>query len=294
MSLGLSLIGKEPRRLISIFVSFLFGREEGLGYDPAIRRFLGDRVYYEYEVGNKYYRTLGSLSSYRSLGITGRMTRVWRATEITGFNGSIIDEKEVALKDVWLDQNASTERQIQNKIFEAIDREKLLLERGGASRLKMFAGEALADVHGRAEAELKSGKFRDYFMTIHCDHVGQVTKPAPAGAIPTCGLFTDPGDTQCRNVRLEGSDPSRDHDINVRPSSSSARRSDASAQVTPCAPTTYTARQYQPKKRYFLVFLEVGQALDNVSTIPVLFEALQDIAMGQSFCTLLLHNLIRH
>lgn len=179
----LTLSNKEPRLLISIFLSFLFGREETLGYDPTIRRFPGNHVYYEYKVGNCYFRTLGSLSNLRSLDITGRMTRVWKAEEISGSGGPSLEKGPVALKDVWLDQGAQTELEVQDKIFKAVWQEKELHDAGKPSRLNAFP--ELSALHKVVKALLESGDFQKYFMTIECNHVGQTTKPVPAGAVPT-------------------------------------------------------------------------------------------------------------
>src|SRR5262245_16382867 len=98
----------------------MFGSTTALGYDEAIRRCCppGERIHYEYRIIDsqkrlRYFRTRESLSSYRSLVITGRMTRVWRAVEIDSFEGKEITGEAVALKDVWLDELADIESTIQ-------------------------------------------------------------------------------------------------------------------------------------------------------------------------------------
>ncbi len=293
----LTLSNKEPELLISIFLSFLFGSEESLGYDPTIRRYPGDHIYYEYKVEDRYFRTSKSLSNYRSLGITGRMTRVWKAREISDFGGPYVQKKSVALKDVWLDQGAQTELQIQGKIFKAIERERDLYDAGEPSRLQAFSDFAL--LFDGVKKNLENGSFRKYFMTIDCDYVGQATKPMPARAVPTAGLFTRVEETT-RTFTISGADRSRARDIIIRPSpNTTAMQTDASlcsaphnsmptpssAPLSTMGPTTdnntLPTRLFQPKKRYYLVFSEVGQALYDVPTLPIFFKALSDVLLGE-------------
>ncbi len=224
------------------------------------------------------------------------MTRVWKAEEISEFGGRSLGKKPVALKDVWLDKGAPTELEIQDKIFKAIQWEKDLHDTGEPSRLQAFPEtSALLKV---VKASLKSGDFQKYFMTIECDHVGPATKPVPAGAVPAAGLFTQKEEAG-RTFSIKGSDPSRACDIVVRPSPNTTAAMQANVFMhtpspTPTLPSTHPPttdpttdhgnpplRLYQPKNRYYLVFAEVGQALRDVLTLPIFFQALSNVFLGE-------------
>ena len=141
-------------------------------------------------------------------------------------------------------------------------------------------------------------------MAIDCEHHGQSTKPVPTGAVATTDLFVEQEEAQGRSFRLDGADPSRGRDSLVRPSSTTSARSarangssSASARATPTPATTPISapintapdntesilRAYQPKRRYFLVFLDVGQALHDLTSLPMLFQALKDVIFGNLF-----------
>ncbi|KXN86766.1 Bifunctional purine biosynthetic protein ADE1 [Leucoagaricus sp. SymC.cos] len=194
---------EQPTKVISIFLSFLFGKPARLGFDKAVRRYKSDhKIHYEYQVafegGDRYFRTVKSLFSYRPNRITGRMTRVWQVVEIDAFKGNKISDQEFALKDVWLDSDAPTEKQIQQDIFDA-------------------------------------------------------------------------GSVKWRSRMLRGADRSRD---SPGPISVSSTSSDGNTHRTK---RNANARTYTSKKRYLLVFGEVGSALHQLKSFKDVFKALQDI-----------------
>ncbi len=224
------------------------------------------------------------------------MTRVWKAKEISEFGGPSLGKEPVALKDVWLDQDAKTELEIQNEIFKAIKREKELFDANLISRLDFLPTE----IRNSILVDFDNDNFRKYFMAIDCDDVGQTTKPIPADAVPTAGLFKQK-EKATRAFSVPGSDRSRARDIAVRPSpnTTAAMQTDIStrSEALSSAPTPSPApaptmdpttdndsspmRSYKPKNRYYLVFAEVGLALYDVPTLPILFLALRDILLGE-------------
>jgi hypothetical protein len=119
---------QDPKLFIKAMMSFLFAREVELGYDPKVTRLPNNKLVFEMEDDQHnptFYGTVRTLSEYRSCNITGRMTRVWEVDRVSGptADASIL-RSGLALKDVWLDESSPTERQIQSKIFAAIEERK--------------------------------------------------------------------------------------------------------------------------------------------------------------------------
>ncbi|KAF9454398.1 hypothetical protein P691DRAFT_770599 [Macrolepiota fuliginosa MF-IS2] len=79
------------KSFIHVFMSFLYATPEEIGYDPTIRRQLYDnKFHYIYELKTNEGQTKDGAS-------------------------------EVALKDVWLEVDADTEKQNQDKVFDALE-----------------------------------------------------------------------------------------------------------------------------------------------------------------------------
>ncbi len=144
------------------------------------------------------------------------------------------------------------------------------------------------------KADLNSGKCRRYFITIVCNHVGQTIKPMPVDAVPIAGLFKQEEEAT-RTYSIPGSRHSQAHDIAVRPSPSTtgamqanvSMRTPSPASTLPSAYSSTTdstadhpERLYQLKKRYYLVFVEVVQALRDVPTLPIVFQVLSDVLVS--------------
>ena len=95
-----------------------------MGFDSTVHRIeLEGKIRYVYELRQKapgeklYFRTMGTIFNSRTACISGRKTRVWRAIQVSGPDGlEIKGDKEVALKDVWLDKGSQTEKQNQDSI----------------------------------------------------------------------------------------------------------------------------------------------------------------------------------
>ncbi|KXN81815.1 hypothetical protein AN958_03733 [Leucoagaricus sp. SymC.cos] len=265
---------EQPGKVISIFLSFLFGKPTRLGFDPAVRRYQWQgKIHYEYKVasrgGGRYFKTLGSLASYRPNRITGRMTRVWRTVEIDAFGGKKISNREFALKDVWLDSNAPTEKKIQEDIFDAVEAEKMKRDRGEVSCLDCIKSWN-AQQRDKLESLLETGEYRNLFMKIECESVGGCTTiRKPDAATPDPGLLkaATKGPVESRSWTLDGADRSRDSPGSVHP-----------VPVVPAASGGNTNRRsYSPKQRYLLVYGEVGRALHQLKSFKDVFQSLRDV-----------------
>jgi len=99
-----------------------------MGYDPTVHRILfEDKIHYVYELTPKdssetlYFRTTKIIFNSWIACISRRKTRVWRAIQVTGADGlEETGDKEVVLKDVWLDKNSPTEKENQDLIYESL------------------------------------------------------------------------------------------------------------------------------------------------------------------------------
>ncbi|KXN88722.1 Cyclin-dependent kinase 8 [Leucoagaricus sp. SymC.cos] len=268
---------KEPEKLVSVFISLMFSSMTALGYDEAIRRSYqpGERIHYEYRIIDsqkrlRYFRTRESLSTYRSLVITGRMTRVWRAVEIDSFGGKEITGEAVALKDVWLDELADIESTIQDKIFTAIQEEKDKDVAGESSRIRLIQGLPIAQ---KLTTLIQTGAYKQYFVNILCDQQSQsaTSKAKPENAIPVKGLFSSSTSDPIARSHLEaGADTSR-HTSNPALFASNP---------TSSLNQHINDRTYNPKKRYLVVYSDVGKALHNINTLSELFKVLEDIVFA--------------
>ncbi|KAK0190451.1 hypothetical protein F5146DRAFT_1223342 [Armillaria mellea] len=116
---------EEHTHLIEYVLALSFATAEELGYDMSVGRVAYPlttdsseyTIQYDYRVGEKTYRTIDCLSSFRAKGLVSRATRVWRVFQL-----GHPCQQEYALKDVWLPSNAKTEPEIQQDIFDSIEK----------------------------------------------------------------------------------------------------------------------------------------------------------------------------
>ncbi|KAF4581315.1 hypothetical protein EYR40_002903 [Pleurotus pulmonarius] len=181
---------ENSRLLIKVFMSFLFATEEELGYDPMVTRDAkGDYIYRipsteQGQQRDRFFRTTASIAEYRSNNITGRMARVWKVVECNS-NGDVISPREPSrvLKDVWLEDSALTESQIQSQIFE--DLKKFFVDKQDK---RYLAFEKLQPSISDLE---KDDTYQKYFIKIVTDYEGKRTKPLFAKSQRMRSLFTN-------------------------------------------------------------------------------------------------------
>jgi len=94
-----------------------------MGFDPTIHCIdVEGQTHYVYELTPKdssktlYFRTTKTIFNPRIVCISGRKTRVWRAIQVTGPDSlEEKGDKEVVLKDVWMDKGSQTEKKIKRQ-----------------------------------------------------------------------------------------------------------------------------------------------------------------------------------
>ncbi|KAL4259871.1 Fungal-type protein kinase domain-containing protein [Pleurotus pulmonarius] len=256
---------ENPRLLIKVFMSFLFATEEELGYDPMVTRDAkGDYIYRipSIEQGrqcDRFFRTTASIAEYRSNNITGRMGRVWKAVECNP-NGDVLSPREPfrVLKDVWLEDSALTESQIQSQIFADI---KKFFSSTQDKRYVAF--QKLQPSISELEHE---DRYQKYFITIVTDYEGKRTKPLLPNSQRKRRLF-------------------------------SVTTSTPSGSGTPCPPETKITfderpREFALRKQYRVIFGEVCEAVGDLGTVGEVADVLSQavVALRLMYCAGWVHR----
>ncbi|PPQ85559.1 hypothetical protein CVT25_006729 [Psilocybe cyanescens] len=259
---------KDPERLIKVFMSFLFATEVELGYNPMVeRRSDGKHIYRILQADKKtfrFYRTVKLISGYRTNNITGRMPRVWLVESYDPVTQKV--GEKLVLKDVWLDSNAATERQIQNSIFEDIE--------------AFGDGEAPSDSPGLSaiwserKDLIRSRDYQQLFLTIKDDYAdGVVSKTIAPGAQRKQRLFSSPMKAYTSKQTATRPEAGQSHPIH-----------------SAVAEDLY--RAYEPKKQYWVVFKEVCRSVGELRTLGEFIDVIQQahIALQLLYCAGWVHR----
>lgn len=255
-------------------MAFLYSSQEELGYDPKVTRYLDDHSY-TYEIpnapantGSRFFRATSDLSFYRSNNITGRVSRVWLVKEVAGPHAAIKPgERDLALKDVWLDHKAKTEKQIQNAIFQDIE---------DFWRLKPDqVEESLKPLLADHQEIVQSREYKKYFLKINTDYIGITSKPPAIGSRRLNNVllrFTPPASAPKLQHQLtkSGRPP-----ISRVPTGSSPRTTPAPSRRKP------VERQFVPRRQYRVVFEEVCDTVGSLKTTGEVVSALSSVLTGK-------------
>ncbi|KAF4582549.1 hypothetical protein EYR38_002675 [Pleurotus pulmonarius] len=263
---------ENPRLLIKVFMSFLFATEEELGYDPMVTRDAkGDYIYRipATEGGqqrDRFFRTTASIAEYRSNNITGRMARVWKVVECN-HNGDVLSPSEPSrvLKDVWLEDSALTESQIQSQIFE--DLKKFFADKQDERYLAFGKLQpSISDLE-------KDDTYKKYFIKIVTDYEGKRTKPLLATSERMRSLFTT-----IKPLAL----PTTSH----RGGSGTPRPLESKDALDE------TPREFAPRKQYRVVFGEVCEAVGDLRTLGEVADVLNQavVALRLMYCAGWVHR----
>lgn len=256
-------------------LAFIYATPLELGFDPNIKGCTpqGGSQYFVYTVkndteGTAYFRTLESLSEYRSLNISGRATRVWRAIQIKSLDDhSPVNGANVVLKDIWLQQDAKTERQLQTELFTDITTfSKQIPPRWPYVPVAIPTSGTL---EGPIQDILADEKWKRHFLTIKFDAIGASCKKCSISAKADLTLFRPPFTPQ-KAPRSPASDSSR-----VYSSASALREQSSSTSQSPVVP-----RKFAPKRRYIVVFEELCKAVEELTSFSDTMNALKDSVKG--------------
>ncbi|KAF7430399.1 hypothetical protein PC9H_006104 [Pleurotus ostreatus] len=263
---------KNPRLLIKVFMSFLFATEEELGYDPMVTRDAkGDYIYRipSTEQGqqcDRFFRTTASIAEYRSNNITGRMARVWKVVECN-CSGNVLSPGEPSrvLKDVWLEDSALTEAQIQSQIFEDI--KKFFRDKQDA---RYLAFERLRPSISDLE---RNDRYKKYFIEIVVDYEGKRTKPRSPNSQGKRRLFSTVEPLALPTTSYRGGSGT------PRPPESKDALDE-------------TPREFTPRKQYRVVFGEVCEAVGDLRTVGEVTDVLSQavVALRLMYCAGWVHR----
>ncbi|KAL7278832.1 hypothetical protein ACG7TL_007849 [Trametes sanguinea] len=268
----------DVRAVVHALSALIFSTVEDLGYDANITRISEwdedvkeNRIRYVYRLDNRFFKTLKCRSEYDDLCIVGRATRVWEVIEVTSFND--IDDiaplphaQRMILRDVWLEHDSETEREIQEKIFERCD------ELG-----RNFPPANDARLYGVDDATrtllrecLRDGSYKQLFLTIEADHRGARSKPPAEGFTPAREICGE--SVYCSQAAIEHASYMERASTSRAPSAS-----DASATAKPQASVP---REYKPRQRNCVVYQEVCSALHELDDLYDVVQALLDALLA--------------
>ncbi|TFK20557.1 hypothetical protein FA15DRAFT_720165 [Coprinopsis marcescibilis] len=114
----------DPDSLVRFFLYMTFASEEQLGFDQTVKRLEeATEAYFLYKVEGNYYRTVGNpLAEDSAWLMNSRAVRVW-TVRLADKDGKFLSEQENVLKDVWLYDDATSERENYEKLIAAAQNE---------------------------------------------------------------------------------------------------------------------------------------------------------------------------
>ncbi|KDQ22365.1 hypothetical protein PLEOSDRAFT_1051064, partial [Pleurotus ostreatus PC15] len=263
---------ENPQLLIKVFMSFLFATEEELGYDPMVMRDAkGDYIYRipsteQGQQRDRFFRTTASIAEYRSNNITGRMARVWKVVECNP-SGAVLSPSEPSrvLKDVWLEDSALTEAQIQSQIFEDI--QKFFRDKQDA---RYLAFERLRPSISDLE---RNDRYKKYFIEIVADYEGRRTKPRSPNSQRKHMLFSTVEPLALPTTSNRG------------------------GSGTPCPTESKITfdegpREFAPRKQYRVIFGEVCEAVGDLGSVGEVADVLSQaiVALRLMYCAGWVHR----
>ncbi|KAF9556345.1 hypothetical protein CPC08DRAFT_641698, partial [Agrocybe pediades] len=257
---------KNPAFLVQAFLSFMFATREEMGYDPTVT-FHHDNNNYTYSIPpatqdetTRFFRTRKILSEYRSNNVTGRMARVWLVDEVTSNAEdaeAVAGKPQYVLKDVWLENSAQTEQQIQKAIFKSID-----AFLASSSPVKE-AMQGMLDQHRRL---IDKGAYKNFFLTIAKDYEGQKSKPLAGGHKKHQGLFATQGLFGTMSGQVNATTPGQTRSTCGTP---------RDIHEPPVVPVPQLPRAYAQKKQYRLIFKEECVPVGELNKLADVIEVLQ-------------------
>ncbi|KAJ3561933.1 hypothetical protein NP233_g9889 [Leucocoprinus birnbaumii] len=257
------------KTFVRVFVSFLWATEHEIGFDPTVHRVkLGEEIRYVYQVEQKFFLTQSTIHNPRLLSISGRTTRVWEVVQVAGTTPSQVQEimnngKTYALKDVWLDENAPTERAILDNIFGRL-KPDLLPDRQLLPESSLW---------GVLEVALDNEQYKKYFMEIVCDQQGDRSKPILKDAFLSGQIAPDPDILDTSSPDLSEQDSSRSC---VKGSTQEYTSQRFFGDKYQPGDMPKDARSFGVKRQYRLVYADVGQPLRLVPNLGALFQGIHD------------------
>ena len=212
---------------------------------------------------DRFFRTQRSLSEYRSNNITGRMARVWHVAEYSSPTDTGPAKAHRVLKDVWLDASAHTEKQIQDSIFQDI--QKFFDSPSLKEDPRYIAFQKLEPSFDYLS---QKGEHKKYFLSIDVDYIGKTSKPLAPNSSRKLGLLV-------KNVKpfvskLKSVTQSTHRDLRGTP-----RPTALETDVDVTLP-----RVFSPKRQYRVVFKEICETVGDLKTLGGVADILEETLVG--------------
>ncbi|KAF5363407.1 hypothetical protein D9756_001071 [Leucocoprinus leucothites] len=270
---------KDYRAFVHVFLSFLYAEPDKMGFDPTVHRvFLKDKnrkekTHYIYEIGPRnnpqFYRTTRAIFNPDVLCITGRKTRVWEAVRVAGhypgqYSQALNGGRKYAIKNVWLNEGARTEREILNAVFTR------LAEVSENPPDYDWSSESLQAVITEA---LRDGNYKKYFMNIVTDSRGFSCRAPPQGVRHNSKILWE----SLKELTPAQISRATDHRSSQRESASLSGSMRFRESPNNWSQQPLLEREYKAKQQYRLVYSDVGQSLHNSKDFPTAFHAIQDV-----------------
>ncbi|KAJ8482394.1 hypothetical protein ONZ51_g5384 [Trametes cubensis] len=268
---------QDVRAVVHALSALIFSTVEDLGYDANIKRISEwdeevkqVQLRYVYRLGDRFFKTVKCRDEYDDLYISGRATRVWEVIEVTSFDNTVPlpNTQRMILRDVWLEHDGNTEREIQEKIFQRCDELGRNFPSENDERLHDVDDATRTLLHQR----LKDGSYKELFLTIKADYRGAMSKPRAEGFTPKPDIFAEPVYIN-QEAKRHGSDTQR-------ASSSRSHTLAGTDLLMPFQQQAGAPREYKPKQRNFVVYEEVCSALHELDDMHDVIQALLDAVLA--------------
>ncbi|PPQ78291.1 hypothetical protein CVT25_011750 [Psilocybe cyanescens] len=260
----------KPLLLVKVFMSILFATTAQLGYDPLVTLEQDFKYTFNIPQGpgkpSRFFRTIKPIVEYRSNNITGRMTRIFHVYEVDSD-----PRREFVLKDVWIDKDAETEGQIQGALFGDIEKF------WGETRP---SNDELGELRSMHADLVASKKYKDFFLTMETDHVGDPSCVIADGAVPIRGLFDAPITIPVASVPSAQAPPSPTHGKRSTvgtPRPIPPTNTKAGSQSTNNLNQPRPPRGYTPRKHYRVVFQERCTSVGDLRVLGEVVDVLQQV-----------------
>ncbi|EAU89722.2 other/FunK1 protein kinase [Coprinopsis cinerea okayama7 len=279
---------ERPDILVKVFISLFCATDQQLGFDPYVTLVEDHRFVYELPPNENrckslFYRTIECISHPRPLRLRGRSTRVWKVEQVQSKKDHtrVAGTGEMILKDVSLSSDTATEYDIQNMMFNDMD--KLASDPNWRKRdiLKDCSPEQLEELEG----VLDSRRFRELFSCVKEHHVGNsgLLVIPYSWRLPSVFLRPKKLSHPCYNVRTNAAvdSPSKDEVLN----DDSSQAKDSEEEMIP-------TQALVPRRQCRLVFHHVYTPLLNIRTMGDAMDILKGcvLALRVMFCAGWVHR----
>lgn len=227
--------------------------------------------------------------------------RFWEAERVKSFEDhSRVDTKVVVLREVWLDVDSKSERQIQQEIFADLDKFGQRLKQDpnivppqfssfddGGENLKakitpLFNFDDSPSQSGPLAGKRSRRPYEKYFLTILEEGVGNPTRAIATGyrVDPDLLRSTKPmPKSRTKQSTAVGADPSGNNQLPATIFRGPSTLWEEAPPITPLPP-----RQYRQKRPFRLIYEECCIDLNHkdVTSLQDLFVGLQGCLTGES------------